>query len=187
MIRFSSFLAGALLCSTYLFAQNPTPNMPVDEVTKLITYSEVVEAKGLSKDTIYNRTYRWFQSFYKNPAQAIKLADKENQTIEGGYRFTVKRPDPAAKKDPKPMVDGGMVNYKMKIMCKDGRYKYEITNISWQQTSYYPIERWMETSSPSYKPEFAGYLQQTDDYVNQLIQSLADFSETTPVKKKEDW
>jgi hypothetical protein len=106
MFRFSSFLAGTLFCSSSLLAQTATPNMPVDEVSKLITYTEVAEAKGLSKDTIYNRTYRWFQSFYKNPAQAIKLADKENFTIEGGYRFTVKRPDPAAKKDPSSPLYG---------------------------------------------------------------------------------
>lgn len=188
MLRFFSFLAGALLCSGYLFSQNAsTPNMPVDEVTKLITYTEVVEAKGLNKDTIYNRAYRWFQSFYKNPSQAIKSADKEARSIDGGYRFTIKRPDPAAKKDPKPMVDGGLVNYKINIACKDGRYKFEITNISWQQTSYYPIERWMDTESKSYKPEFAGYLQQTDDYMNELIKSLTEFIETEPLKKTEDW
>jgi hypothetical protein len=187
MLKFKSFLFGALFSSSFLIAQNATPDMPVDEVTKLITYTDVVEVNGLNKDTIFNRANRWFKSFYKNPSQALKSADAATHTIEGGYRFTIKRPDPAAKKDPKPMVDGGMVNYKLNIMCKDGKYKYEITNISWQQTSYYPIERWMDTESKSYKPEFAGYLQQTDEYMNKLIESLTAFIEAAPLKKKSDW
>lgn len=183
-----SFVLGACFATGIVMAQTPAaPNMPVDEVTKLITYTEVVEEKGMNKDTLYNRGLRWFKSYFKNPSQAIKNADAAAHEIDGGYKFVIKRPDPAAKKDPKPMVDAGLVNYKMKLIFKDGRFKYEVTNFAWAQTSYYPIERWMDTEAKNYDPNFASYLQQTDQYVKEMIESLVNFIETEPVVKKDDW
>jgi hypothetical protein len=72
-------------------------------------------------------------------------------------------------------------------MCKDGKFKYEVTSMSWKQTSYYPIERWMDTEAKSYDPNFALYLQQTDEFVKTMIKSLETFIETDPAVKKDDW
>jgi hypothetical protein len=183
-----TFVLGAFMASGVALAQSPAaPNMPVDEVTKLITYTEVIDEPGMNKDTLYNRGLRWFKSYFKNPLQAIKNADAAAHQIDGGYKFVIKRPDPAAKKDPKPLVDAGLVNYKMKLLFKDGKFKYEVTSFAWAQTSYYPIERWMDTEAKNYDPNFALYLQQTDQYVKEMIESLATFIETEPVKKKDDW
>ncbi len=186
-----STILSALLswgCSAILMAQSPaSPRMPVDDATNLITFTDVVEEPGMSKDTLYNRALRWFKTFYKNPVDAIKNADAAGYKIEGGYRFTIKRPDPGSKKEPVPMVDAGVVNYKINIMCKDSKFKYEITSMSWKQASYYPIERWMDTAAKNYDPNFALYLKQTDEYVKDLIKSLENYIETDPVKKKDDW
>lgn len=164
-------------------AQNTAPKMPVDEVTQLITYTDVVEEPGLNKDTLYNRALRWFKKYYKNPAEAIKKADAEARTIEGGYRFKIQRPE----KKSGEMVDAGLVTYTIKVMCKDARFKYEITNISWKQMSVYPIERWMDTKAPGYDPNYAGYLKQVDDQMKELVKNLERAIETEPVKKKDDW
>jgi hypothetical protein len=180
-----SFLTLILLNAAQ--AQVAAPKMPVDEITQLITYTDVVEEKGLNKDTLYNRALRWFKSFYKNPTDAIKKADAEARTIEGGYRFQIQKPDPASKKQPAPMVNAGLVNYKISVMCKDGRFKYEIKNISWQQASVYPIEKWMDAKAAGYDPVFAVYLKQVDDYMKELIQSLERTIETEPLKKQEEW
>ncbi len=177
-----------LSTTAIVLAQTPAnPRMPVDEATNLITYTDVVDEPGMTKDTIYSRALRWFKTFYKNPVDAIKNADAAAYKIEGGYRFTIKRPDPGSKKEPAPMVDAGVVNYKINIMCKDSKFKYEITSMSWKQASYYPIERWMDTAAKNYDPNFALYLKQTDEYVKDLIKSLENYIETDPVKKKDDW
>ncbi|MBX7202549.1 MAG: DUF4468 domain-containing protein [Bacteroidia bacterium] len=187
MKRFSLIAALFLAGQSFAWAQTTSPKMPVDEITQLITYTDVVEEKGLNKDTLYNRAHRWFKTFYKNPVDAIKKADPEARTIDGGYRFQIQKPDPTAKKQPAPMVNAGLVNYKITVMCKDGRFKYEIKNINWQQASVYPIEKWMDAKAPGYDPAFAGYLKQVDDYMKDLIQSLERAIETEPLKKKEDW
>ena len=41
-----------------------TPKMPIDEVTNLITYTDVVEEPGMNKDTLYNRALRWTKVFF---------------------------------------------------------------------------------------------------------------------------
>lgn len=180
--------AVALLCGTQVQAQaTSAPKMPIDEATNLITYTDVVEEPGMNKDTLYNRALRWFKSYYKNPVEAIKKQDPEGRVIEGGYRFTIQRPEPGSKKQPAPMVEAGIVNYKIKVMCKDGKFKYEITNMSWKQTSYYPIERWMDDKASNYDPNYALYLRQTDEFIKDLVKSLERFIETEPVKKKDDW
>ena len=171
-----------------LTAQAPTsPQMPIDDVSKLITYTEVVEEPGMNKDTLYNRTTRWFKSYFKNPLEAIKKSDPEARIIEGGYRFMLKRPEAGSNKQPVPMVDAGLVNYKLKVMCKDGKFKYEVTSMSWKQTSYFPIERWMDTEAKGYDPNYALYLKQTDEFVKSMIKSLETFIETDPAVKKDDW
>ena len=80
-----------------LLAQAPAEaKMPVDEVSKLITYTDVVDEPGMNKDTTYNRGMRWFKTFFKNPNQAIKSTDAEARTIDGGYRFSIQRPEPGS-------------------------------------------------------------------------------------------
>lgn len=175
------------LCSFMALGQEQNLQMPIDPVTQMIVYSDVVDETGLNRDTIYNRAMRWFKSFYKNPLDAIKKADPEARTIEGGYRFTIQKPDPAAKKQPAGMVGAGMVNYKIIVMCKDGRFKYEIKNINWQQASAYPIEKWMDVKAAGYDPNYSGYLKQTDAYMKDLIKSLERAIETDPIKKNDDW
>ena len=179
----------ALLISGAASAQQAVtaPKMPVDEVTKLISYSNVVDEPGMNKDTLYNRALRWYKTFFKNPVEAIKKQDAEARIIEGAYRFKIQRPDPGSKKTPAPMVDAGTVNYKINVFCKDGKFKYEVTSISWQQTSYYPIERWMDTKAGNYDPNYASYLAQTDKFIKDMIKSLETAIETDPVKKKDDW
>jgi hypothetical protein len=183
-------IAAFLITGCSLFQSNisaQTSKMPVDEVTKLVTYTDVVEEKGMNADTLFNRALRWFPTFYKNPKDAIKSSDAATKTIEAGYRFKIEIPDPAVTKPPVPMVNVGTVNYKLKIMCKDNKFKYELTNFAWQQTSYYPIERWMDKDAKNYNPAFEAYLAEVDKYAKELIRSLETFIETEPLKKSEDW
>ena len=77
--------------------------------------------------------------------------------------------------------------YSLTLNFKEGKFRYEITKINWQHTSYYPIERWSDTASPSYKSSFAYYLQQTDDTIDGVIK---DFTKkiTEPMKvSSSDW
>src|SRR5256885_832704 len=98
------FLFAALL-STAAIAQNGQPSqLPTDPETKLITYTEVVNVAGVSKDELYKRAMAWFKKYYKNPADVIREKDSVNSVISGVHRFKITKTGEKGMKS-----DGGMV------------------------------------------------------------------------------
>lgn len=69
-------------------------------------------------------------------------------------------------------TDGGVTQYTITVAAKDGRYKYEITDVNWKQISVFPSERWMDTKSSSYSPAYNDYLQQLDKTALEVIAAL---------------
>ncbi len=97
-----------------------------------ITYTNVIEVKGASKDVLYSRAMEWIASIFNNPDKVIKLKDSENGKIilnaiatyspsKFGYGGTER-----AK---------GFVDYTINIFFKDGRFKYEIKDFIHKPTS----------------------------------------------------
>jgi hypothetical protein len=164
-------------------AQEKRSSLPVDATTKLITYTKVVELKGVTKDSLFNKALAWCNTFYNNPGDVIREQDKAGGKIECKARFKVQNPP-----DKKGLAtDGGVVQYTLTLQFKEGRYKYLLTEYNWKQTSYYPIEKWMDTSNQYYKPEFEHYLQEVDNETKEITASLEKFMQTPQVKVKEDW
>src|ERR1035437_5313090 len=162
-------VAGLLIIGTNLIkAQDATvPVMPVDNETKLISFTAVKEIKGVSASELYKREWKWFNSFYKNPTDVIRSADSVEGRIVGKARFMIYSDLKA-----QPKIEGGLVMYTITVSAREGRYKYEITAFNWKQNSYYPIERWQDTKSPSYMKVYDSYIIQTNDYVTDLISKL---------------
>lgn len=175
-----------LFASGGLNAQDAS-RLPVDKETKLVTYSEVVEMPGMSKDTLYARAMNWFKKQYKNPNEVIKEQDASKGSITGVHRFKITKEVPSNKKnEPAVKNDAGLVSYTINIAAKDGKYRYEITKINWKQASHFAIERWMDTQAATYDPAYAGYLEQTDEYMKKLVEDLKK-GMTYTAKAKSDW
>jgi hypothetical protein len=160
------------------------PQLPIDSITKKITYEGVVEAKGVSADTLYRRILDWFNQYYKNPTEVIREKDEAGRKIVGKPRFRISNPI-----DPKSGVktDAGVVQYTITVTAREGRFKYEITDINWQQLSAFPAERWYDTSLPSYNKNYEEYLKQLDAYIQALIPQLKKAATTSKAVKKDDW
>lgn len=154
--------------------------VPVDSITKLITYEGVVEVRGEKADVLYKRGMNWFKTFYKNPAEVIRENDSLKFKITGKPRFKISNlPDKEGLR-----TDGGLVQYTITFAARDGRFKYEITEFNQKQTSYFPCERWIDPKSPGYTE----YLNQLDQYANDLIKNLKNSLLTEkPVKNKDKW
>lgn len=93
---------------------------PVDSVTNKITYSEVVTVSGASKAELFNRIK------INLPTNCKKVTEN---AAEGKYVVKCEIP----MKYPAPMQGynhEGVVNYTVSITTKDGRYKYEITDLT---------------------------------------------------------
>ncbi len=178
-------LQGLLFIHVFSSAQQQkvAPKMPVDETTKLITYTKVVEAEAYNKDTLFTRALDWCNTYYKNPADVIREADSTGDKIVCKARFKIS--NPADKKE--VVTDAGAVMYTLNLEFRDGRYKYEVTEINWKMTSYYPIERWMDTGSDTYKPVYDYYLQQVDEKIKEMLKDLDKAMHAKVIVKKDNW
>jgi hypothetical protein len=162
--------------------QKPAAEMPVSEITKLITYTSVVNVEGLSKTELYNRALKWYHTFYTNPTDVIRENSADAAKIVGKARYKIYTPED--KKGSK--ADMGAVQYTITFEARDGRYKVELSEFNWRQTSYYPIEKWMDKQDAAYKPNYDHYLLQTDEYAKQTMADLEKFMKTEPVKDTRD-
>ncbi len=174
-----------LLTTATSLAQNSTaPKMPVDEGTKLISYNKVSGVTGVSKDELYNRALTWANTYYKNPNDVIREKDMNEGKIVCKARFKIMNPP-----DKKGFsAEGGVVQYTLNMQFKDGRYKYELTEFNWKLPSYYPIEKWLDTKSAYYQPEFDFYLQQVETTAKEIASNLDKSMRANPVTdNKDNW
>jgi hypothetical protein len=188
-MKFLLILAGSITLTTATcFAQAENANIPVDKDTKLITYTEVVPVNNVPKDSLYNRASGWFQTYFKNPGEVIKQQNPEEGTITGVHRFKLSKEVESTKKEKGTVKnDAGFVSYTVSIMCKDNKFKYELTKINWKQQSYFPIEKWMDRSSKSFTPDYDNFLAQTDEYMKKLAKDIKEGMTQEAKKKKADW
>lgn len=178
----------SLLSSTISLAQDVkrvVPDMPVSADSKLITYSKVVTAAGESPSELYKRAINWVTLFYKNPSDVLREKDSVSGKIVCKHRFKIVN---EADKKTGFVKDAGLVQYTLNLQFKEGRYKYELTEINWKQLSYYPIERWMDSKAAGYAKEYEYYLVQTDETANKILADLEKGMNVPSVKpKKEEW
>ncbi len=162
--------------------QKVAPKMPMDATTKLITYTDVVEMAG-TKDELYGKALAWCNTYFKNPADVIREKNMEEGSILCKARYKISNPP-----DKKGFsTDAGVVQYTLKLAFKEGKYKYTITEINWKQTSYYPCEKWMDTTSKQWLPEFDFYLQQVNEQSKAIAKDMEKSMKATAVIKKDDW
>jgi len=173
-------LSLVLLLSVSIKAQK-SDIVPVDENTNLITYKEVVDMEG-SADTLYLRAIGWFNVFYKNPADVTKVRDREGTLIVGKHRIPMKDFD----EDGNMLPARKAIGYTIKIECKEGRFRYTITDLNLRGTSYFPLERWITEEDAQYCPSCTNYLEQIDAFAKELIESLKEKMKP-PVIIKDEW
>lgn len=148
--------------------QLPVPDLPIDERTNLVTYQDVVKQEG-TPQVLYDRAMEWVKKYYKNTAEVIKNADRDKGVIEmrSSVRIYSKQKDGT-------MVPKNVVYYIFKLECREGRYRYTITNFNEKAASAAPIENWFKTDSPYWSPSQYEWLNQIDEQVKAIINSLED-------------
>lgn len=167
-----ALFATLLVIVTIAFAQKPAqlpvPDLPIDERTGLVTYQDVVKQEG-TPQVLYDRAMTWVKKYYKNTSEVIKSADAEKCVIEmrSSVRIFSKQKDGT-------MMQKNIVYYNFKLECRDGRYRYTITNFNEKAAAAAPIENWFKTDSPYWSPSQYDWLNQIDEQIKKLINSLED-------------
>lgn len=160
--------------------KNPDQPFPMPLVDSQVVYTNIITVDGVSKDELYKRARLFIVKNYKSANAVIQLDDKESGHIIGKGVLTV-------------VTDGGdllgasetKVNHTISIMVKDGRYKYEVSDLSvigqlgsTQTTT--PMEYYI-TSKNKFQKRFS---VDAHTYISIFVQSLIDAMNT---KVKDDW
>ncbi|MDZ4806788.1 MAG: DUF4468 domain-containing protein [Bacteroidota bacterium] len=194
-MKFILTIFATFLLTVNANAQKETPNLPIDTITKMITYTEVVNVDtSLSKQELYSRAREWFAKVYNSSQNVIQMDDKESGKIVGKALTQVYHKALGSN------YPSGYINYTISIYLKDGRYKYEISNFhhtgqlvsAGRIDDYGPCEEMIKTKKKtmgmSYQKTFNYYLLQLDTKTNSLIEDLkASMSSTALNNKKNDW
>lgn len=170
-----------LFSVNFVFAQDT--QIPTNEKTGNAEYVDVVNQKATTDSLLFERGLAWIFDFYPNPYGTIVKQDSLTKEIACKARFRIMYTD---KKGNKSL--GGHVAYDLTLQFKDGKYRYLIDRIRWEQSSYYDVSKWEDTEDPNYQKErYTQYIEQTVSYFNGLIDSLEDKMATPEEAESSDW
>lgn len=160
-----------------------------------LKYEEVVQVDTTAtKKELYNRARAWFADNFKDEGEVMTIQDVENGEISGNGNF---------RYDTRKIYFGvfcvvGMINFKVNIYVKDGRYKYIIHDLV-HEGSYFdgsrPINYGLLTideAPPTPSRGGAGKKAWTDikEKVNDKVQNIISGLKNAMNKKHEtsnDW
>ena len=138
-----------------------------------VTYTDVVQLQGVSKDEMYKRAKHWFIDSFNSGKDVIQFEDKENgEVISKGCFKTIWMTN---------FYSSQSINVwkTIKIQIKDDRYRYEITDF--RMRNYYlpsqnasitdvgiPLEEWNKGHDSSNKR----FYPKINTQLTSLIKSL---------------
>lgn len=167
--------------STMLFAQPEKLELPIDEETGFIKFSDVVDEEG-TKDELFKRCVYWLNDFYKDPTRITTIRDVATGKIVGRHQFRVYYYEEDSLKQ-----IGGMVKYTFVIEFKEDRYRYTIDELLLKSRTNMPVEKWLDKDDPAYDPRWDGYLQQIAMYVEEWSSSLKEKMKPEKEITKDEW
>ena len=159
-------------------------DLPIDAETQKISFSEVVTVDGVSKDELFKRAAEWSKKY-------VKVLDNK---ADGKYtsKAIIKSKYPAPMKG---YFHEGELNGTVSIACKEGKYRYEITDLT--HTSTRGNGGKLENKIPEcgkYTLTLEGWAairNQAKTEFPKVVESLkAAMTKAAPVatgKSKEDW
>jgi hypothetical protein len=105
--------------------------LPIDPESHMVTYSGVIEVPGATQDQLYTRAASWIAGtatyHVASSKQLLEATDKSQLTVNGETQA----------RGPLAQVVG-TVSHSLTIYCKDGRYKYVLTNLREETTDIRP-------------------------------------------------
>ncbi len=158
------------------------PVLPIDSVTKTITYSKIISTIA-SKDSLFKKGKNWFYSYFKNPTGVIRQEDISQGLIIGKHQIKILNPPDKNK----VQTMRGIVQYTVTTQYKDNKARIVVNEINLRETSFTPIEKWLDKTSPSFTTKNYYYLQQIDENIKSLIKNFEEYLTKPLMQKKDDW
>jgi hypothetical protein len=172
---------------------------PVDTITRLITYLEIVEVKDQEgfesySDSLFTRAQRWLDKNYSKKELKDYLKQSGMNTKGEGYIIEMEGQFPLMMKpNDFTTVENGRVEFAMELRFKDGRYRYKINNLVHVQPPMYgekdEIRTYMEyyTKTKRDIESTDKILLAADEHIQKMIKSLKDECKEPIFVDEDDW
>jgi hypothetical protein len=113
--------------------------VPYNKEKSLVIYEEVVDVPDVLGTELYDRAFSWITTYFTNGANKITKADKPTAIIQLKDRMQL------FKIEKKVKVVDAIIDYKIDINFKDGKYRYQFHSFRIFEGSTSPfIETWMD-------------------------------------------
>lgn len=170
--------------------------MPVDTITELITYEEVVIQDESYYDSLYIRAKRWVHTHWGTPHATKKRDKKDNAELYTDdvlyEKFKAKVTVPLKVRYNKfSTAEYGQLQFTITMRFKDGRYKYTISNLvhilpetsDKKDINYVYMEFYMK--SERNVVNYDRYLRAADGSIQNLVKDMRKFMRE-PIEIDED-
>lgn len=117
-----------LFSVNFCFAQQVI--FPIDSLTGKVVFTDIVKVDSVSTNELYKRARAWFTETYKSSKDVIQDADAEAHSISGKASIEAHYTIMGSTRN------WGYVYYYISIICKDGKYKYIISDFYHEGTEY---------------------------------------------------
>jgi len=104
-------------------ASKAIAQLPIDDETGKVVFTDVVELDGMTKDEIYQKAKYWVITTLKSGDNMVELDGTNSDQIIGTGNISL--PDESIS-----FCSNVVLNFKFIVKCKDNRLKYNIENFN---------------------------------------------------------
>lgn len=193
-MRISILLILSFFLINFLSAQSERDyDMYVLELPKengKVIYQEVIEAKGVSAENLYNSARLWFLENFKYSKEVIQYESKETGIVSGNGNT-----DFGISSIMNTYVENTLF-FTITIEVKEEKFRYKITDLSVTQAAVpsarTPIEQffseeWMYKKSGKPKEFMWDWYDAYIYEIHRIENSIQEFVKTNHIKKSNDW
>lgn len=179
---------------TYLSAQSERDyDMYMLELPKengKVIYQEVIEAKGVSAENLFNSSRLWFLENFKYSKEVIQYENKETGIVSGNANTSF-----YIKSALNTNVENTLF-FTIAIEVKEEKFRYKITDLFVTQAAIpgakTPIEQffseeWMYKKNGKPKEFMWDWYDAYIYEIHKIENSIQDFLKTNHIKKRNDW
>jgi hypothetical protein len=182
------------LCLFMSWARAQTPILPVDSDTHLVTYAGVVQTPAAAQAELYTRAKLWFANTFKSAKDVIEADEKDAHLVQG----SAWSPLTVHMLGPNLPVSDIRLWFTVKLLFKEGRYRYEISSLQYQpapsasfpNTQATPIERVLANWATATKPRSIKIREELKQEINRAateLEASIKAAMAKPVNGKSDW
>lgn len=172
--------------------------VPIDSITELITYEDVVIQDASYYDSLYIRAKRWIHTNWGVPYAKRKRDIKDNKELyldDVQYeKFKVQVTRPLVVRYNKySKSEYGELKFTITMRFKDGKYKYTITNLTHllpetsvsKDINYVYMEFYMKSERNIRK--YDQFLRAADGSIQKMVKDMRKFMQEPPEIDEDDW